>query len=74
MSRTRVSTQAYCLAFIALCFAWTGSSRAEAPAPQDSLWNQQWNMKNDGQSGGTLASTSAFLEHGTSLWQHLVHL
>jgi len=53
MSRTRLAAQAFCLTLLAVCSGWSDSSRAEAPAPQDSLWSQQWNMKNTGQSGGT---------------------
>jgi len=53
MSRTKHATQVVCLTLLGLCFGWSNVSRAEAPPPQDSLWSQQWNMKNTGQSGGT---------------------
>jgi hypothetical protein len=53
MSLTRLAAMAFCLTLLAFCPEWSDSSRAEAPAPQDSLWSQQWNMKNTGQLGGT---------------------
>jgi len=47
----KTRTQVVCLTLLGLCFGWSNVSRAEAPPPQDSLWSQQWNMKNTGQTG-----------------------
>lgn len=52
MGRTIILAKAFCLILLALCSGLADSSLAEAPAPQDSLWSAQWNMKNTGQSGG----------------------